>query len=183
MKKLILIACAVIVSVMFSAVVCSAGINDELRSAVEKNDIKKVKELIAKGADVNAKDNHGTTPLMFAALMERAEAAKVLIEKGADVNAKDPEGWTPLIFAIRLGQAEIAKLLIEKGADANAKDTYGWTPLMHAAGLGHTAIVKIRLDKGADINAKSLKGDTALTIAEREKKKDMVILLQKAGAK
>jgi ankyrin repeat protein len=183
MKKSVVIACAVILCVMLGAIVCSADINDELTTAIEKNDIQKVTELIAQGADVNAKDSHGATPLMFAALMERTETAKLLIEKGADVNAKDPEGWTPLIFATRVGQAEIAKLLLEKGADVNAKDTYGWTPLMHAASLGDTAIAQILLDKGADANAKNLKGDTALSIAEREKKDDMVILLRQAVAK
>ncbi len=150
MKKLTPLSLTIVLSIMLGAMACSADINDELASAVGKNDIQKVKGLIAKGADINAKDNHGTTPLMWASLMQATEAARLLIEKGANVNTKD---------------------------------MYGWTTLMHATGLGDTVIGKILLDKGVDVNAKSLKGDTALSIAKREKKSDMIKLLQQAGAK
>jgi len=52
--------------------------------------------LIAKGADVNAKDEYRGAPLHLASLHGCKEVAKLLIAKGADVNAKDDEGSTPV---------------------------------------------------------------------------------------
>ncbi|MEG4495174.1 ankyrin repeat domain-containing protein [Microcoleus sp. D3_18_C4] len=118
---------------------------------------KEVAELlIAKGADVNAKDTFGGTPLHSAALSDRIKVAQTLIAKGADVNAWGETQFelcnfictTPLFFA---RSPEMAKLLIAKGADVNAKNKYGMTPLHMARSK---AIAKILLAAGAKINIK-----------------------------
>ncbi|MEG4215943.1 ankyrin repeat domain-containing protein [Microcoleus sp. Pol14C6] len=113
---------------------------------------KEVAELlIAKGADVNAKDTHGCTPLHWAAMCDRIKVAQTLIAKGADINARTRSQYfdgTPLFFA---RSPEMAKLLIAKGADVNAKNTNGLTPL-HTA--GSKAIAQILLAAGAKINIK-----------------------------
>ena len=85
-----------------------------------------VKLLIAKGADVDAKDNDGWTPLISARTKEIAE---LLIAKGADVDAKDNDGWTPLHNAVVNRPKEVTELLIAKGSDVNAKEQNGRTPL------------------------------------------------------
>ena len=71
--------------------------------------------LIAKGADVNAKNVGGLTPLHQAALSGRKEIAELLIAKGADVNAETNDGKTPLDFAIGMDRTEIAALLRKHG--------------------------------------------------------------------
>ena len=76
----------------------------ELFDAVRDNDLEKVKELIANGADVNAKDRWVYTPLH---LVNDVEIAKVLIANGADVNARFNDGSTPLHHA---KNADIARL-------------------------------------------------------------------------
>ena len=76
-----------------------AELNKQLNRAVGINDIKTVKALLDKGADVNVKDNSGSTPLIYAARNGRTEVLKALIDKGAEVNAKDINGNTPLIWA------------------------------------------------------------------------------------
>jgi ankyrin repeat protein len=97
---------------------------------VSKNvDASKIKDLIERGADVNAKEEYGNTSLHWASLMDCIEIVKLLIEKGADVNAEDIDGWTPLHMAADLNQMETAKLLIELGADVDAKCNKGKTPL------------------------------------------------------
>jgi ankyrin repeat protein len=88
-----------------------------------------VKHGLAAGANVNATDESGWTPLHRAAMRGRKEIAKLLIAKGADVNAKDKDGLTPLHYAAMRGRKEIAELLIAEGSDVNAKDDVGDTPV------------------------------------------------------
>ena len=87
-----------------------------LWEGINTNDLKKVAWALNLGADANAKDINGSTPLYWASLSGRTEIAKLLIEAGADVQVKDNFGDTPLHKASRWGHTEIAKLLIEAGA-------------------------------------------------------------------
>jgi len=83
---------------------------------------KEVAELlIAKGADVNAKDDDGVTPLFDAALLGHTAIAELLIEKGADVNAKDMGGKTALDKAIINDETKIADLLRKHGGKTGAE--------------------------------------------------------------
>jgi len=98
-----------------------------LFDAVDRGNIEAVKQHLAAGTDVNAKNEGGDTPLHLAG---NKEVVELLIEKGADVNAKDSVvETTPLFSATARGSKEIAELLIAEGADVNAKDVDGDTPL------------------------------------------------------
>jgi ankyrin repeat protein len=105
-----------------------------LLKAARYGNIKAVKQHLAAGADVNAKDDGGVTTLQYAASRGHKELAELLIAEGADINAKDEDGHTPLHQAALDGQKEVAELLIAKGADVNAKDESGETPLDRATG-------------------------------------------------
>ena len=96
-----------------------------IHKAVEAGNIEAVKQHLAAGADVNAKDSVGWTPLHLASIYDHRETAELIIANGADVNAKNDGGFTPLHAAALNGHKEIAELLIEKGADLNAKDGIG----------------------------------------------------------
>lgn len=83
-----------------------------------------VELLLAKGAELDRKNNNGVTALMETAKSEHSAVLKLLITKGADVNAKGIHGHTALIFASFNRRLENVKLLLEAGAnpDATAAD-------------------------------------------------------------
>ncbi|MCL2334850.1 MAG: ankyrin repeat domain-containing protein [Endomicrobia bacterium] len=89
--------------------------------------LETVKLLIANGADVNAKNSFGDTPLLSYAYRSNADIIKVLIDAGADVNASSKKGETPLMRAAKFNDINVAKLLIDSGADIKAKDNDGKT--------------------------------------------------------
>ena len=68
----------------------------------------------AKGADVNAKDRYGYTPLYLA---WKSDLAELLIANGADLNTKDNQGRTPMPHWKEVGTGEIAELLRKRGAE------------------------------------------------------------------
>ena len=157
--------------------------DQELVDAVTSGNAGKVKELIDKGADVDAKDIYGRTVLMVAVINNRTDVARLLIDKGANVNAKDNDRNTALMHAAWGGRTDVARLLIDKGANVNAKNKGGATALMNAARNGNTEIVKLLVGKGANVNAKNKNGDTALMLAALNGHTDIVKILRDAGAK
>ncbi|MBR4985307.1 MAG: ankyrin repeat domain-containing protein [Proteobacteria bacterium] len=137
--------------------------------------IEKIKSLIEAGADINAKDDNGKTPLHWCVSLRSSndDIAKLLIGAGADVNAKDNKGRTPLHWCRK---ADIVKVLIGVGADVNAKDNDGKTWLHY---FENADIAKILIDAGADVNAKDNDGKTPLHHSLND---DIVKVLINAGA-
>ncbi|HEY6403233.1 MAG TPA: ankyrin repeat domain-containing protein, partial [Blastocatellia bacterium] len=67
--------------------------------------------LLDAGCDVNAADNKGRTPLIYAVASERLNVVELLLKRGADINAKDHDGLSALDWAKKSGYEEIIKLL------------------------------------------------------------------------
>ena len=159
--------------------------------------------LIAKGADVNAKDKAellsaenrysdmgqraGATPLHLATYRGNAEMMELLIAKGAKVDAGDDGGWTALAWAARWTRKSAAELLIAKGADVNARDNKGLTALHHAEEAMFSrekrAVVELLVGKGADVNATGKAGETPVSVATAQGWEDEVKFLVQHGAK
>jgi len=86
-----------------------------IHKAAEAGNIEAVKQHLAAGTDVDAKDMIGTTPLHLAAWEGHKEVVELLIAKGADVNAQRDDGGTPLDWAIEWGKTKTADLLRKHG--------------------------------------------------------------------
>ncbi len=172
---LVWILCLVVVST------ASAGTPDnKLIEAAKDGNMHNVRALLAKGADVNAKDNHqGATALMFAADYGHADVVRALLARGAHVNAKDSDGITALMFAAWKGHADIVRALLAKGADVNAKANNGRTASVVMVANGHMFVGRILLQKGED------EGATALDFAmlSGHAKANIEQILEAAGAK
>jgi len=108
-----------------------------IHKAAGEGNIEAVKQHLAAGVDVNAKDGGGYTPLHYAVGEGHKEIAELLIEKGADMDAKNEAELTSLHYAAFTGRKEVAELLIANGADVNAKEEDGETPLDVAIQLKH----------------------------------------------
>lgn len=110
---------------------------------IQRDNAKQVDEAIKKGADVNAFDENGQTPLMNAAFTNSADVAELLIKKGANLNAQDSLGQTPLIKAAMYNSLFVAELLLKKGADTKIKDGSGRTALDHAKAAKYKRIIDL----------------------------------------
>ena len=115
--------------------------------------------LIQNGANVNAGNYSGSTPLHLAALKGHLDFLKVLIHNGADVNAVDLDKRTSLHKAAEYGHVGVAKVLLQNGADVNAVDKYNMTALRDAAWNRHVDCTLQLLCVGSAIDLKALKDD------------------------
>ncbi len=80
-----------------------------------------VKELLCKGADVNAKDGAGRTALMFAVINLHRETVHALLTHGADVDAKANDGGTALMLAAACGDQAMIEALLNNGASVRGQ--------------------------------------------------------------
>lgn len=90
--------------------------------ALTRGNFEVVSSLLHRGADVNAMDNDGLTPLALSVREGHFEVVRVLADREANVEAKINDGWTPLAFADDKCHSEIVRFLIDKDADKNALD-------------------------------------------------------------
>lgn len=157
--------------------------DEDFLKLCEAGNVVEVKEAIKNGANVNAKNNYGSTALMHATVIGYTETTELLLKHGADVNAKNVIGWTALMGAAVIGDIELVALLIKYGVDVNAQDHNGCTALMQATASGPTETVELLLKHGADVNARDKDGETALMWATKYGHTQRANLLRKYGAK
>lgn len=135
----------------------------KLLQAAKNGETSVVKDLLERGADINARDAAGRTPVLLAAHGSHIETIHFLIEAGADVNLRDDRNDNPLLHAAAAGKLAIVKLLLDAGADTRLTNRYGGVSLIPASERGHVEVVKELLTR-SDVNVNHINnlGWTAL---------------------
>ena len=156
---------------------------ETLFDAVRSGDLRAVRALIARKADVNATGVDGSTALHIAVDADNEPAARMLLAAGARATAATRYGVTPLALAARNGNAAMIEALVKAGADPNAGSPEGETALMTVTRSGNLAAVEKLLALGANPNAKEAwHQQTALMWAASENQAAVAATLLKAGA-
>jgi ankyrin repeat protein len=138
-----------------------------LFEAVGANNMKQAQALLAKGADINAKEKPwGLTPLLIAPDVSK-EMVQYLLKNGANVNAADREGITVLMRAVYSRDPEIVADVLEYHPNLEAKGTWNNTALTYAVVQGNPIMVKAIVRAGADVDVTRADGMTPLDMAKR----------------
>ncbi len=171
------------------------ALDRQLCQAAQAGDLRRVRNLVVRGANVDAAQQNGWTALMLAADGRYLSVVKFLLNHGADVHRRSVayNDVDALMLAAQAGDATICRLLLERGVNVNETDISGNTPLMLALGNSNLTqtqeyeVAKVLLKGGAKINAKNRFGQTALGYTQRsrfEKQLPKVIsFLKGLGAK
>ena len=132
-----------------------------IKAAASRGNIEAVKQHLAAGTDVNAKDEGGDTPLDWATAFRRTEIADLLRKHGGKTGKELPS--LTLWEAVRRGGLQEVKDFLANGADVNAKrGGSAGTPLHSAANRGHKEVAELLIANGADVNEKDEYGYTPL---------------------
>jgi ankyrin repeat protein len=151
-----------------------------IHEAAEAGNIEAVKQHLAAGTDVNARDEDGWTPLDWSGVHE-PEITKLLLIYGGK-KADWFNAGNSIHAAAQAGHIEAVKKHLADGVDVNSEpEGGGWNALYCAAAYGHKEIVELLIAKGANINQKDEQGLRPLDRAVRNT--DVVDLLRKNGAK
>ena len=92
----------------------------DIHSAIRTGDVQTVRQAVMGGANVNAPDNWGRTPLIVALQQGKAAVVDLLLDQGASIALTDAWGRTPLLVATQLRNTAAIRRLLARGADVNA---------------------------------------------------------------
>lgn len=166
-------------------------LGDDLLIAAERNDMKRVKELMEEHernyiltyTGYNTDERAGYTALMYACERNSTNMVEYLLQEGSRVDHLSDLNRSPLFLTAINGNAATTKMLLDRGADPNTMTKSGQTPLFMAAWNGYPAVVKMLLEKDAEPNIHAPNTNfTPLYFAAKGGFVDMVESLVKSNA-
>lgn len=161
-----------------------------LHRATADGNLPIVQYLLGHGANINARDNDGITPLHLSCINDHTSTTEKLIQAKAEMEERmervdgttDKSGGTPLHWACIVGSTGSIGLLLQAGAKIEARTHWCRTPLHLTARFGHVEAAKLLLSWGADLESRRDTNETSLHFAVEENQYDMVRFLIKRGA-
>ena len=134
-----------------------------LHKAAHDGDVPAIRQLLADGTDVQARDGNGRTPAHVSAFASHEAALAALVKGGADVNALDGDFYDMVTIAAVADDVAMLKAALAAGNDPGLTTSrYDGTALIAAAHLGHAEVVKTLIDAGAPLDHVNNLGWTAL---------------------
>jgi ankyrin repeat protein len=163
-----------------------AQLDQRLVAAAKANDAALVRELIARGGNVDAKDAIQDSAFLYAGAEGFNEVLQLTLAAGADVASTNRYGGTALIPASEHGHVETVQVLIAAGVPVNHVNNLGWTAMQEAillnnGGPRQQEVVRLLLAAGADPNIRDPEGRTALQNAERLGFAEIAALIRARG--
>ncbi|UTE77466.1 ankyrin repeat domain-containing protein [Rossellomorea sp. KS-H15a] len=152
----------------------------EMKGAIYKGDIEKVKGILADNYNVNQKNDEGETALHFAALYEKPVLSELLLSSGADATIKNNSGETPIHLAVRYGEFDTIEAIYDHNFDLNIKNDDGETPMLQMFDAVDTSdqdlmdMYDFLVERGADPTIKDQLGFTVLTHANLSDKLKLI---------
>lgn len=155
-----------------------------LHRAAQSNHTAAIDFLAKAGANIEAKDNDGCTPLHLSACVEGLPAAvSVLLRHGAEKDAIDNQGRSALHTAVEIGNLRVVHCLLAAGVDSSLRAGDGGDSALDLAATGgHTNILRTLAHYGADVNAANALGATALHSAVSADQAEAIAALVLIGA-
>jgi len=160
-----------------------------LHVAVYRRQRDAARALLRLGADPNKLEIDRYDIITIAAVANDVPMLKIALEGGGNPKAVTSiYDGTALIAAAHLGHAEVVRTLIAAGAPLDHVNNLKWTALIESIVLGdggknHTETLRALVEAGANVNIADGNGATPLTLARGRGYRDMVAILEKAGAK
>lgn len=114
-----------------------------LMQAAKAGEVEAVKDLLHRGAALDARSEKGKTALHYAAAHGHVEVVRLLLEKGAEIDARDLEWHTPLMLAAIYGCNHTVQALVQAGADPAIKTKAGNTAMLYAENNNHPLALAI----------------------------------------
>jgi protein-disulfide isomerase len=154
----------------------------DIYTVIRSGDLQAVRQLLAAGAQVDARDNWGRTPLIVALQQGKTAIVELLIERGASISMTDAWGRTPLLVATQLRNTAAIRLLLSRRADVNVANKNDITPLIAAAQTGNVEAANLLLGAGAALDRTDNLGWTALMWAASRNDAMLIRMLVERGA-